>query len=158
MWVGVRWMTLAVGAGLLWGCGGEREEAIGHDSAAAALVPRREVLSLSDMAGMWTVRVLNEAGDSVLTTYILRATGAPAGWTIKYRDRESVPLRVTVDADSLIYETAAYESVLRPGVRVRSHGSSHLVDGRLVGTFTSTFEVAAPDSVLRGRTEGTRHP
>lgn len=153
----MKWMTLALGIAVATGCDARLDTAE-QDSAAAALAPARAVVNLSDLAGLWTVRVMSADGDTTLTTYQLRATGEPFGWAVRYRERPPIRLRVTVDADSLIYQTPPYESVLRPGVRVRVSGASRLVDGRLVGTFTSRYEVTTPDSVYHGRTEGTRHP
>lgn len=151
------WLTLVLNTALMIGCG-EGSSMVQQDSAAAAMAPAREVLSLSDLAGMWTVRVMSADGDTTLVTYQLRATGEPAGWTISYRERPPIHLRVTVDADSLIYESSPYESVLRPGVRVWVEGAGRLVDGRLVGSYTAHYQVTSPDSIDHGRTEGTRHP
>ncbi|HEX7121141.1 MAG TPA: hypothetical protein VF178_02135 [Gemmatimonadaceae bacterium] len=148
-------LTWVCTAALMIGCGKDSGTTQG-DSAAAAMAPARELLSLSDLAGTWSVRVMSANGDTALTTYQLHAKGEPAGWAISYRERPPIPLRVTVDADSLIYESSPYESVLRPGVRVWVEGAGRLVDGRLVGSYTAHYAVTTPDSIFRGRTEGTR--
>lgn len=153
-------MTALLCAAALIGCAGGDDTDVqqAEDSAAAAMAPAPTPLSLSDVAGTWSVRAMSETGDSVLTTYTLTATGEPTGWTMTFPNRDPIPLRVTVDADSLIFDTDPYESTLRPGVQVRTEGSSRFTDGRMVGTFTAHYVVTTPDSVMRGRLEGTRNP
>ena len=113
-------------------------------------------LSLADVAGTWTVRVLNEAGDSTLTTYELNATAETTGWTTTLQGREPMAFSVTVDADSIMSALGPFESVLRPGVMVTSESVFRLRDGMLTGTLTAHYTTTAADSVLHGRLEGTR--
>jgi hypothetical protein len=113
-------------------------------------------LSLADVAGKWNMRTTNEAGDSTLVTYVLNATADPAGWTIKFKNRPPVPVRVTVSGDSIITDAGPYESVLRKGVQVTTHGVSRLQGGKLVGTLVGHYKTSGPDSVRRFRSEGTR--
>jgi hypothetical protein len=115
-------------------------------------------LSLSDVAGKWTVRAMNEAGDSTLVTYVLNATPNPSGWTIKFPNRPPIAVHVAVSGDSIITDAGPYPSVLRKGVQVTTHGVSRLRGGKLVGTTVAHYTTSGPDSVRRVRTEGTRAP
>jgi hypothetical protein len=154
-------ITSLLCAAAFFACGGGDDTSVQEmeDSAAAAMAPApTATLNLSDLAGSWNVRVLNENGDSTLATYTLQATGEPSGWTMTFPDGQPIPLRVTVDADSIIYDAGPYESPIRKGVQTTTQGAGRLVDGRLIGTFTAHYAVSAPDSVLRGRLEGTRNP
>lgn len=155
----MRRITALFCAAALIGCAGgdEGEVQQSEDSAAAAMAPA-PTLSLADLAGTWNVRAMSETGDSTLATYTLNATSEPTGWTITFPNRDPIPVRVTVDADSIIFDTDPYESPVRPGVQVTTQGAGRLMDGRLVGTYTARYAVSAPDSVMHGRIEGTRTP
>ena len=154
-------ITALLCAAALIGCAGGDDSDVQQmeDSAAAAMAPApTATLSLADVAGTWNVRALNETGDSTVATYTLNATSEPTGWTITFPNRDPIPVRVTVDADSIIYDTDPYESPVRPGVQVTTQGAGRLMDGRLVGTYTARYAVSTPDSVMRGRIEGTKNP
>ena len=102
---------------------------------------------------------MNEAGDSTLLTYEMTATADTSGWSFKFPDRKAaVPVHVMADADSIILKAGPYPSALRKGVTVTVDGSSHLKDGKLVGTSTAHYSVKTADSVRKIKTEGTRMP
>lgn len=114
--------------------------------------------ALGRFAGRWQVRSTNEAGDS-LPSFLLVATEEATGWTITFPDREPVPARV-IDAsgDLAVIETDRYESVLRPGVRVRVLFVQRLSGDRLTGRLLAQYDVAGSAAILRGSTEATRVP
>jgi hypothetical protein len=58
----------------------------------------------------------------------------------------------------MVAEAGPYESVLRSGVAVVTRTVNRLEGGRLVGTFMARYATNIVDSVLRGRTEGSRVP
>ena len=154
-------MTALLCAAALIGCAGgdDVDEQQAEDSAAAAMAPApAPTLSLADVAGTWTINAMNETGDSVLTTYTLNAAAEPTGWTISIPNRDPIPVRVTVDADSIIFDTDPYESPVRSGVQVTTQGAGRLVDGKLQGAYTARYQVTTPDSVVRGRLAGTKNP
>ena len=128
--------------------------------AVAQAPPPPPALSLADVAGKWTVRGMNEAKDSTLVTYQLNATAETSGWTITFPNRKQpIPARVTaVGGDSLVMEAGPYESVLRKGVQVTTHGVLRLQGGKLVGLTLAHYKTAKPDSVRRIPMEGTRLP
>lgn len=113
---------------------------------------------LAQFAGTWDVSSRRESGDSVIG-FRLTATADTTGWTFQFAGRPPMPIRI-VDAggDSVAGEVAPYESVLRPGVQVRTSFVLHQRAGRLEGTTTARYSVAGPDSVLVLRNAGVRLP
>jgi len=114
-------------------------------------------INLADVAGKWDVRAIPTSGDTTPTTYVLTATATPDGWTIAFPGRKAtVPLKVTVDSDSIIVAAGPFASARRKGVQVTTNGSLHLRNGDLVGTTISHYKVKTADSVLTLNTTGTR--
>jgi len=128
--------------------------------AVSQAPPPPPALALADVAGKWTVRGMNEAKDSTLVTYQLTATADTTGWTITFPNRKQpIPVRVTsVGGDSLVIDAGPYESVLRKGMQVTTHGVLRLEGGKLVGLTLAHYKTAKPDSVRRVAMEGTRLP
>ena len=129
-------------------------------SAASQTPPPPPALSLADVAGKWTVRGMNEARDSTLVTYQLTATADTSGWTITFPNRKQpIPARVAaVGGDSVVMEAGPYESVLRKGEQVTTHGVLRLQSGKLVGLTVAHYKTTKPDSVRRILMDGTRLP
>jgi hypothetical protein len=156
----MRWITLPVCAVALVACAKSEKPADTQQPAAAApaaVAPAK--LQLSDVAGKWSVKAMNEAGDTTLLTYVMTATADTAGWSIQFTDRPGpVAAHVMADGDSLIVKAGPYPSALRKGVQVSIDGSSHLQDGKLVGMTTAHYSVKTADSVRKIKTEGTRMP
>jgi hypothetical protein len=115
-------------------------------------------VSLADVAGKWTVKAMNEARDTTLVTYTLNATADTTGWTIAFPNRPPIAAHVAVQGAGLVVDAGPYESVLRRGVQVTTHGVLRLENGRLVGTTIAHYTTTGPDSVRRIVTEGTRQP
>lgn len=145
---------------LVVGCGGAAEkpedttvgEAPAMDAAPAAV-------SLADVAGTWNVRATVEGDESKAVTYDMVATADESGWSIKFPDRDPIPVRiVAVEGDSIVSEAGPFESVLRKGVQVNTQVVSRLQDGKLVGVTTARYDVKGADSVTRLNFEGTRAP
>jgi hypothetical protein len=130
------------------------------DTAAVAAAPAQPApIMMADVAGTWDVKVMPEVGDSTLLTYEMTATGDAVGWTIKFPDRaKPEPVRVTVDADSIITEAGPYPSALRKGATVTVQGSLRLQDGKLVGRSVAHYSGNTADSVRTVRLEGTKRP
>ena len=102
---------------------------------------------------------MNEARDSTLVSYQLTATADTAGWTIVFPNRKPIPVRVAaVAGDSLVIEAGPYESVLRKGVQVTTHGVLRLQNGKLAGLTVAHYKTTTPDSVRRISMDGTRTP
>lgn len=135
----------------------KKDNAAASDSSAAAAAPAAATISVTDVAGMWTVRVMPETGDSTLMTYDLMATADTTSWMMHMPDGQTVPMRlIAVSGDSIVTQAGPYDSALRKGVKVTTDGVARLQDGKLVGTFVAHYNVKTADSVMRGRLEGTR--
>jgi hypothetical protein len=113
-------------------------------------------ISLADVAGKWSMATMTEKGDSTLVKYELVATGDTTGWTFNFPKRKRVPAHVAVGGDSIVIDAGPYESVLRKGVQVTTHGVARLQDGKLVGTTVARYATHGPDSLRNLRFEGTR--
>jgi hypothetical protein len=129
---------------------------------AAAYAPQpgatAGALSLSALAGKWSVRATPEAGNATPFTYQLNASADPSGWTMTFPNGQPIPVRVTVSDDSLITAAGPFDSPTRPGTQVESSGVLRLQGDRLVGSAVHRAQGAAADSAVRVRLEGTRAP
>jgi hypothetical protein len=123
---------------------------------AESAPPMPRPISLADVAGKWTVRAMTEKKDSTLVTYQLTATADTTGWAITFPNRKPMPVHVKTVGANVITDAGPYESVLRRGVQVTTHGVFHLENGKLVGTTIAHYTVTTADSVRRVPTEGTR--
>jgi hypothetical protein len=104
------------------------------------------------------MRNMAETKDTVLVTYALTATADPSGWRIMLPNRKPIAPQVMASGDSIVVDAGPYESVLRKGVQVSTHGVFRLRDGNLTGTVIAHYKTTAADSVITLRTEGTRMP
>ena len=126
------------------------------DSPAAATMP--VPVSFADFAGRWSIQLLADMSDSVLTTFELNATADGANWTMTPAGREPIPVRAAVEGDSLLIDAGPYKGTAPANVDVTTHGVSRLEGGMLVGNFESQYAMAKGDSTVRGRLRGTRLP
>ena len=127
-------------------------------AAAPAPPPATPALSLSTLTGKWTQVAKAEGTDSVLVTAEVNATADPAGWTISLPGRPNIPLKVSAEGDSIVTDAGPYESVLRKGVQVTTHGVLRMQGDKLVGKTVAHYTVKTADSVRRLDIEMTRKP
>ena len=125
----------------------------------AACAPREEAappaLTLADFAGTWQVSTtITGTPDPVAST--MTGTADASGWTMSLEGRPNIPLTVSVVGDSLIAQSAEYESILRPGVMVSVRTAGALTDGALSGTLTATYKTPTGDEIVTGTTTGTK--
>ena len=114
-------------------------------------------LNLADVAGKWNMRSVPLSGDTSATTYVLTATGNTSGWSMKFPGRATpVPVKVSVDGDSIMLAAGPYSSVRRKGVQVTTYGVARLQGGSIVGSTTAHYKVKSADSVLVLSTTGAR--
>jgi hypothetical protein len=126
---------------------------------APAMEKAPAAISLADVAGTWKIRSTVDGSEGTAVSYDLVATADPSGWSIKFPDREPIPVRVVAaEGDSIVTESGPFESVLRKGVQVNTRVVSRLRDGKLVGTTTARYQVSGPDTLARLSFEGTRAP
>jgi hypothetical protein len=145
---------------LVMGCGkaaDQPEDAVVGEAPAAEEAPA--ALSLADLAGTWNVRSTVEGDESKVVTYDIVATADQSGWSLKFPDREPIPVRVVaVEGDSVVTESGPFESQLRKGVQVSTVVVNRLKDGKLVGRTTARYQARGADSVTHLNFEGTRAP
>jgi hypothetical protein len=145
------WIALA-----LVGCNRPADTTVGE---APAMEAAPATISLADVAGTWNVRSKVEGKESPVVTYDMVATADRSGWSIRFPDREPIPVRVVaVEGDSIVTEAGPFESVLRKGVQVSTRVVNRLQDGKLVGTTVARYQVTGPDTVAQLSWEGTRAP
>lgn len=132
------------------------EEDIVADSPAAAALPAP--LTFADFAGRWSIQLLGDMNDTVLTSFEMNATADGASWTLTPEGREPIPVRAAIEGDSLRIDAGPYKTAKPANVDVTTYGVSRLEGGMLVGTFVSQYALAGGDSVVRGRLRGTRVP
>jgi len=157
----MRVLAVTASAVLLVGCAKTEKPPVADSPAAtpAAAAPAPPpALSLASLAGKWTQQTSREGSDSVLVTSTVVATADPAGWTMTLPGRPTVPMKVTVDGDSLIVSSGPFESVLRKGVQVTTNGVLRMQGDKLVGLTIAHYKTAGADSVARLPTELTRAP
>ncbi|HEY9505192.1 MAG TPA: hypothetical protein VIQ27_04400 [Gemmatimonadales bacterium] len=156
----MRALTSCCIALLLIGCekpADKPEDTTVGEAPAAEAMPAGT--SLADLAGTWNVRSTLDGSDKVIT-YDIATTEDGSGWTLKFPDRDPIPLRlVATEGDSVVWEAGPFESVIRKGVQVKvSRTVARLQDGKLVGRTTATYEGKGADSVATLTLEGTRAP
>jgi hypothetical protein len=137
-------------ASLLFACAKTDQEAI--DSAQ----PASAGLTAADIAGTWDMTAVPFRGDTTPTTFVLTARADNSGWTLTFPGRPPLPMRVTIDGDSIISQVEPYESVRRKGVKVRTNTVMRLEGGTLVGTSVARYSTTGVDSVLNFRVSGNR--
>lgn len=139
---------------------GPKNEAKSDSTAAmapAAMAPAPAAPTLADFAGTWNMMsTVTGTEKPVPSTMMISADGSASTMTLKGRP----PIAVTssMAGDSLIGQTAEYESVLRPGVKVTVRTASVLKDGMLVGNMVATYKTPKGEEKVAGTTTGTRVP
>jgi len=140
-----------------------RAETPATDTAAAAATPTPSApapLTPADIAGTWNGTTMAEGSDSVTNRWtVVRVTDSTSK-LIFQGVRDSIPVSVRFDADSMIATSQAYTDPTMPRgsqpVTFRSVG--RLKDGKLVGNVTVML-ASKPDSVVgRSRWEATKAP
>lgn len=110
--------------------------------------------TLADFAGTWNVAsVLEGSPDTVKSTMTGSADGT---WSMSLEGRPNVPVTASIVGDSLVGQSAEYESVLRPGVMVTVRTASVLKDGMLMGVLVATYKTPTGEQVVNGTMTGTK--
>lgn len=119
--------------------------------AAAAAVP-----TVADFAGTWnTASVLEGTPDTVKSTL----TGAADGvWTMTLEGRPNIPVTVSISGDSLIAQSAEYESVLRKGVMVTVRTAGVRSGDTMTGNVVATYKTASGEQIVNGTFTSTKAP
>jgi hypothetical protein len=110
---------------------------------------------IADYAGTWENMVTLDGVDAPIPS-TMSGSSAGTDWTMSLEGRPGIPLQVMIVGDSLISESAEYESILRPGVMVSVRTASVLQDGVLVGTVVTDYRTAEGSQQVHGTLRGTR--
>ncbi len=106
-------------------------------------------VTLADFAGTWhTTNELTGVKDPVESQLIGSADGS--SWTLKFPDRDPVPMHMSVVDDSLIGVSDRYESVLRPGVMVTVRSASVRQGDAMTGNVRVVYHTQDGDEVVKG--------
>jgi hypothetical protein len=145
----MRAASIAVASIILVACGTPPDQQQAAEPASPA------ALTLADFAGTWETTATLEGVDEPVRSTM---TGSTSGddWTLAFADRPGIPLAVSVQGDSLISESAEYESVLRPGVMVTVRTVAVLQDGDLIGRMVATYRTANGEQLVPGTSRGVR--
>lgn len=155
-------IALCLSAAVLAGCAKKDNAAVDTTASSSsatttAPAPAPAPVNLADVAGKWNMRSVPTTGaDTSATTYVLTATSNTSGWTITFPGRKAIPMKVTVDGDSITLDAGPYPSVRRKGVQVITHSVNRLQGGSLAGSTTAHYKVKTADSVLTLTNTGTR--
>ena len=142
--------------GMLTACGGAKDAPA--DSTAMAPAPAMAAApKLSDFAGTWNM-TSTLAGVEKPVTSTLMGSADGATWTITLEGRPNVPVTASIVGDSLISQTAEYESILRKGVMVTVRTASVLSNGMLMGNMVATYKTPKGEEVVVGTTSATKAP
>jgi hypothetical protein len=154
-------IAVCICAAVLSACAKKDEAAVDTSTMAAstAMTAAPAPVNLADVAGRWNIRSVPTSGtDTTTTNSVITATSNTSGWTRTFPGRAPLPMRISVDGDSIMAETGPYPSVRRKGVQVTTNSVMRLEGGNLVGRTTSHFQVKTADSVLVSTITGTRAP
>ena len=151
-------IAVLLSAAVLSGCAKKDDTAVdttASSSTTATTAP--SPVNLADVAGKWNMTAVPASGDTTPTKSVVVATANTSGWTITFPGGKPIPMRVTVDGDSIMTEAGPYESVLRKKVQVTTRGVLRLQGDKLVGTTVARYAGSSRDSLVV-RTEATRAP
>jgi hypothetical protein len=112
--------------------------------------------TVADFAGTWNVSsVLEGTPDTVKSTL----TGTVDGtWSMTLEGRPNIPVTVSMSGDSLVGQSAEYESILRKGVMVTVRTASVLTNGMLMGNLEATYKTPTGSQVVKGTMHGMKAP
>ena len=148
----MRRVALVLSLAALTACA-PKDEAPAADQAA---VQAPAAPTIADLAGNYNVTAILGT-DTVPSTMTLTADGA--GSTMTLTGRPAVPLTVSMSGDSLVTQSAEYESVLRAGTMVSVRTAAvRAADGTLSGHIVATYKAASGETTANGTMTGTKTP
>jgi hypothetical protein len=140
---------------LLAACTADDEQPAAEPDAEATEQPGMPGMTMADFAGTWQNTARLEGVDEPVTSTM---SGSASGddWTMSLEGRDPIPLQISIVGDSLIGQSAEYESILRPGVMVSVRTASVLHGGMLVGNMVATYRTPEGEQRVSGSIEGRR--
>ena len=127
-------------------------------SSTTATTSPPATVNLADVAGKWNMKSVPTTGDTTPTTYVLNAKSTTDGWSFNFPGRAPVPVKVTVDGDSIMLSAGPYASVRRKGLQVTTNGVARVQGGHMSGTTTAHYKTKSADSVMTLTTSGDKAP
>jgi hypothetical protein len=112
-------------------------------------------MTLADFAGTWeNASVLEGTTDTIKST--ITGTAEPTSWTVSFEGRPNVQMTVSIVGDSLISQSAEYESLRRPGVMVSFRSAAAKQGEMLMGTIIATYKTAQGEEKVNGTFHGMK--
>lgn len=148
----MRFAVALLAVAVVTACAAKEEPAADSAApAAAAAAP-----TVADFAGTWnTASVLEGTPDTVKSTMTGTADGT---WTMSLEGRPNIPLTVSISGDSLIAQSAEYESILRKGVQVTVRTAGVMSGGMMTGKLVATYKTATGEQIVNGTFTSTKAP
>lgn len=142
---------------LLAACG-TREETAADTTAAMAPAPAAAAApTVADFAGTWQITNTMEGVEKpVPATLVGSADGST--WKLSLEGRPEIATTASMSGDSLVTETAEYESILRKGVMVTVRTAAVMQNGALTGRMVATYKGPSGTETVNGTVTGTRTP
>ena len=125
------------------------------DQAVPEAMPEAAALTLADFAGTWQYTTTLTGVETPVSSTV-HASGTSSEWTMDLEGRPGIPMQASIVGDSLITQSAEYESILRPGVMVTVRTAGVLQDGMLMGNMVATYRTKAGEEVVPGTVHGKR--
>lgn len=124
-------------------------------AAGDAAVQAPAAPTVADFAGNWQVQAV-VGTDTVPSTM---ASGADGSWTLTFAGRPPVALTVSMSGDSLVSQSAEYDSMLRKDTKVTVRTAAvKTAEGTLAGTMMATYKSTAGEEMAHGTITGTKMP
>lgn len=137
---------------LLTACAPKDEAPAAEDAAVQAPAAP----TIADFAGNYAVTAIIGT-DTVPSTMMLTADGT--GSTMSLEGRPNIALTVSMSGDSLVTQSAEYESVLQAGTMVSVRTAAvRGADGGMTGNMVATYKATGGDTVANGTITATRTP
>ena len=145
---------------VLTGCGakdGAKTETTAM-APAPAVTPAPAAKTPASFAGTWaTTATLKGAAKPVPSTLMGTADGAT--WTLSLEGRPNVATTASMSGDSLIIQSAEYESVLRKGVMVTTRTATVMSDANMMmGNMVASYKTPKGVEEVKGTIMSTRAP
>ena len=147
--------ALVLSFALLTACA-PKDEAPAAGDAAVQTPAAPTAATIADFAGNYQVTAIL-GKDTVPSTMMVTADGV--GSTLSLTGRPNIALMLSMSGDSLVAQSAEYESVLRKGTMVSNRTAvAKAADGSLAGTVSATYKVRGGDQVVNGTIRATKMP
>lgn len=142
---------------ILAACGTTQDAAKDSASAMMPAPAATAAPTIADFVGTWQMTsTLTGVEKPVSSTLTSSADGTT--WTMSPDGRPDVAVQTSIIGDSLIGQSAEYESVLRKGVMVTVRTASVLSNGMLSGNMVATYKTPKGEEKVTGTVTATRVP